>query len=241
MAFSLVTSGKGVGNNNPTTGSLDTTGATFLVVTTSYGGSPTGVTDSKGNTWTARTAYTNTGISTRIYYVNSNTPNVGTGHTFTLNGTGIAGAINVLAFSGGAAVPYDTENGANSTSTSTLQTGSVTPSEDNCVLITGLTGGNTYGGAGTIDLGFSITDNSPLTGGSNYGSAAAYLIQTTATARNPTWTLGSTVANVSTAIAVFKAAAAVSAIKTVDGLAKASVKTVNGLAIASVKTINGLE
>lgn len=31
-----------------------------------------------------------------------------------------------------------------------------------------------------------------------------------------------------------------SAIKTFNGLAKASVKTVNGLAIASVKTINGL-
>jgi hypothetical protein len=36
-------------------------------------------------------------------------------------------------------------------------------------------------------------------------------------------------------------AGATSAIKTVNGLAKASVKTFNGLAIASVKSINGLE
>lgn len=34
--------------------------------------------------------------------------------------------------------------------------------------------------------------------------------------------------------------AAASAIKTINGLAKASVKTINGLAIASVKTVNGL-
>ena len=38
----------------------------------------------------------------------------------------------------------------------------------------------------------------------------------------------------------FTTAAGGSAIKTIDGLAKASVKTVNGLAIASVKTVNGL-
>jgi len=33
---------------------------------------------------------------------------------------------------------------------------------------------------------------------------------------------------------------ATSALKTINGLARASVKTVNGLALASVKTINGL-
>lgn len=43
------------------------------------------------------------------------------------------------------------------------------------------------------------------------------------------------------ALCQLKPYVATSAIKTVDGLAKASVKTVNGLAIASVKTINGLE
>ena len=43
------------------------------------------------------------------------------------------------------------------------------------------------------------------------------------------------------AIATILPVAATSAIKTIDGLAKASVKVVNGLAIASVKTWNGLE
>lgn len=46
--------------------------------------------------------------------------------------------------------------------------------------------------------------------------------------------------NLSVVAESFEPSAAASAIKTIDGLAKASVKTVDGLAIASVKTWNGL-
>jgi hypothetical protein len=204
--MALITSGEAAANNSPTTGSLDTTGATLLVAVCTYAGSPTGVTDSKGNTWTALTAYANSGVTTRIYYVNSNTPTVGTGHTFTLNGTGIAAVINVVAFSGTASSPFDLENGANSLSASTIQPGSVTPTANDSIIVTGFSGGNTFGGAATINSGFTITDQSPLTGGVNYGSAAAYLIQGTLAAVNPTWTLGSTVSNIASSVAVFKKA-----------------------------------
>lgn len=50
---------------------------------------------------------------------------------------------------------------------------------------------------------------------------------------------GSTPGSVSISMASF-APASTSAVKTWNGLAKASIKTINGLAIASVKTVNGL-
>lgn len=200
----LVTNGQGSANNNPTTGSLDTTGATLLVAVVSYNGTVTGVTDSKGNTWTALTAHANSGVTSRIYYVDSATPTVGSGHTFTLNGTGIAGAINVMAFSGTVASPYDSQqNGSNSASASTIQPGVVTPGAQGAIIISGFTGGNTFGGSATINSGFTITNQKALTGGTNYGTAAAYRIQ--GDPANPLWTLGSTVSNIASTIAVFKA------------------------------------
>lgn len=204
MAISLVTNGQGSGNNNPTTSGLDTTGATLLIAVVTYAGTVS-VTDSNGNTWTALTAYSNTGVTSQIYYVNSNTPTVGASHTFTLNGTGIAGAINVLAFSGTDATPYDgQQNGSNSASASSIQPGSVTPTANNYLIVTGFSGGNTFGGSATINLSYTITNQKALTGGTNYGTAAAYLIQGTAAASNPTWTLGSTVSNIASSIAVFQ-------------------------------------
>lgn len=208
MAIALVTNGQGSGNTNPVTGSLDTTGATLLVAVVTYNGSVS-VSDSKSNTWTALTAYANSGVTSRIYYVDSATPTVGSGHTFTLNGTGIAGAINVMAFSGTPTSPYDSkQNGTNSASAATIQPGAVVPATDGYLVVTGFSGGNTFGGAGSINLSFNITNQKALTGGSNYGTAAAYLIQPTAASVNPTWTLGSTVANIASSIAVFKAGAA---------------------------------
>lgn len=208
MAISLITNGQGSGNTNPTTGALDTTGATLLIAVVTYAGTVS-VSDSKGNTWTALTASANGGVTSRIYYVNSATPTVGSGHTFTLNGTGIAGAINIIAFSGSDSTPYDGQQNANSAASgATLTTNSVTPTANNYLVVAGFSGGNTFGGAGSINLSFNITNQKALTGGSNYGTAAAYLIQGTAAAVNPTWTLGSTVSNIASSIAVFQGAPA---------------------------------
>lgn len=241
MAIALVTNGQGSGNTNPTTGSLDTTGATLLIAVVTYAGSVS-VSDSKSNTWTALTAYADSGVTSRIYYVNSATPTVGTGHTFTLNGTGIAGAINVMAFSGTTAAPYDgKQNGANSASSASISPGTVTPTVDGYLIVTGFTGGNTFGGAATINNSFTITNQKALTGGSNYGTAAAYLIQGTAAGVNPTWTLGSVVSNIASSIAVFQAAAVTTNVKTYNTVTTANVKTIlNGTPIANRKTWNGI-
>src|SRR5688572_5662429 len=80
-------------SDNATTTAVDTTGATLLVLAcTWFNGTtvnPT-VSDSKGNTWTGLTQQNNeTATSIRIWYVNSATPTVGSGHTFQIDGTEI--------------------------------------------------------------------------------------------------------------------------------------------------------
>lgn len=242
MAIALVSSVSAV--NNPdtvTTGSIDTTGATLLVMGISMdsGGTPS-VSDSKGNTWTALTASTSGSTRSVIYYVAN--PTVGTGHTFTNAGNQNYSTIYVAAFSGVITTsPFDQQNGATGTGASTLVAGSVTPSENNELVVTHLA----FNAAGTpISINSSFietTSERDFGSGNNYGGCMAYIVQTTAGAAAPTWTRGTGTGAMASRSATFKAAPEGPAnVKTINGLAKASVKTYNGLAIASIKTFNGL-
>jgi hypothetical protein len=169
-----------------------------------------------------------------MYYAAN--PTVGTGHTFTNSGAFNYSSICAAAFSGVKTTsPFDQQNGAGASST-TLATGSVTPSENNELVVTHLS----FSGAGlptSINGGFTETNDVEFGSGNNYGSTMAYLVQTTATAANPTWTRTNS-SPMSARIATFKASA--TSVKTFNGLAVATVKTINSLAIASIKTINGL-
>ncbi len=161
---------------------INTTGATLLIAGTSlFSGSPS-MADSKSNSgWTPLTSYsTGVYVSTLLYVAN---PTVGSGHTFTLSGS--FPALWVAAFSGVTlSSPFDVENG--STGTVAIQTGSVTPSQNNELVITVLTVATTTGAA-AIDNGFTILDGAASDGGSYVGGALAYKVQTTAAAVNPTW------------------------------------------------------
>jgi hypothetical protein len=88
-----------------------------------------------------------------------------------------------------------------------LATGSVTPSAANELVVTAEGQGAAGGSPFTINLGFTITDQKAQVGGQADGGGLAYLIQTTATAVNPTWT-GVSNGNMVVTIATFKAAAA---------------------------------
>ena len=240
MAISLIANIDAAGAGPVTTGSIDTTGADFIViglaVDDGYNDTPT---DSKSNTWTqVANTYTNTNVRVRMWY--SVPTSVGSAHTFTAPSSPI-GTIFVVAFSGVAqTTPEDQISGANAFA-STLKPGSITPTEDN-ELIVSIFGINSAGAPMSIDAGFTETDEQEFDSGVSYGGAAAYLVQTTAAAADPTWTRTNT--NGMAAIQVsFKAAAVASGpanLKTFNGLAKASVKTINGVAIASVKTVNGV-
>lgn len=240
MAIALVASTSGVGTDSSvTSGSIDTTGANLLVMNIAVdGGATPTIADSKGNTWNALTSSTLT-VKNLMYY--SIPTSVGSGHTFSNTGASNYCSLEVETFSGVHATPVDQQNGATGTGSATLATGSVTPSEDGELVIAGL-GFNASGTTITINGGFTKTHEVNFGGGNNYGSAMAYLIQTTATAANPTWTRGANVDAMAARIVTFKAAASSGPanLKTYSGLAKASVKTYNGLAIASWKTWNGL-
>jgi hypothetical protein len=41
----------------------------------------------------------------------------------------------------------------------------------------------------SVDSGFTITDEKPSIGGTSFGAGIAYLVQASATAQNPTWTV----------------------------------------------------
>lgn len=207
MAYALVTStSAGSANaNDVTTAGVNTTGATLivLIVATNAGVAAPTPTDSKSNTWTSLTAQESGGIlRVQLWYCAS--PVVGSGHTFSVSSGFSLPSIDALAFSGAAASPFDQQNGAVNFFASTLQPGSVTPSENNELLVTGFASSQVD--ASSIDSSFTLQENVALTG-NHYSASAAYKIQTSAGAENPTWTASGN-GRVAAAIATFKAAAA---------------------------------
>jgi hypothetical protein len=97
-----------------------------------------------------------------------------------------------------------TDSGATSSSSTTIQPGSITPSGSSLIITTV---GVESTGTGSINLGFTITDQIGYAAGNNIGGASAYLIQTSGSVINPTWTMGSGVLAITAAIAAFKGAA----------------------------------
>lgn len=177
MAYALISSGQGT----VTTGAIDSTGADLLVVL-AVGGFLT-ITDSKSNSWSALTQGTQDFTDCRISY--SRPTSVGSGHTFTTGGSYMA--VLVAAFSGSVVSPFDQENGGVSNDGTSGSGGSVTPTENNELVIAGLgLGGN--GSSPSVDSGFTIAQSKNAVSGVNFGGALAYKIQTTAGAVNPGWT-----------------------------------------------------
>lgn len=180
-----------------TSSGINTTGANFGVIAASFFSGTTTVSDSLGNSWNALSVYAEGNCKIQLWW--SILTSVGAGHTFSI--TGSAGSVGVVTFSGVNAVPFDSENGNNSSGSGSIQPGSVTPSLDGSVLVTGLdnftaTTPSINGGFTSFGAGYA---------GGTLGGGIAYLIQTSAAAANPTWTYSS--ANIEAAsIAVFKPA-----------------------------------
>lgn len=179
-----------------TTGALDSSGANLIAICIVASGSASGITvsDSKSNTWSVLTSPG--GVYLLMYYCFA--PTVGSGHTFSIAATNGYTSITVLGASGAVASPFDQENQA-----ADYQPGSVTPSEDNELVLTAL-GFGSAGGTSSVDSGFTKVEDLDFSGGNAYGIALAYKIQTSAAAVNPTWSnsAGSAVSK----IATFKAA-----------------------------------
>lgn len=200
-------SGAGSEANGGTSASCDTSGANFLVanVVDYQVNAACTFSDSKTNTWSAKTSYSVAGNARNVIKYVAN-PTVGSGHTFTSSGTNTYGECFVLGFSGVHASPSDQENGVGGSSGTSLATGSITPSQDNCLVIAGI-GVGSAAGSPSINGGFTATEVAAGVSGHTFMGGVAYLIQTTAAAANPTWSW-SGAATPTANIASFKAAAA---------------------------------
>lgn len=207
MAWTKITSRIDyLGVNGGTTTAIDTTGADFFIVavssyTVGTGGSET-VTDSVGNTYTALTAKSNASYETIRLFYSYGSPHAS--HTFTYSDTSCYAHVAVIAFSGSHATPFDQQNGVDSTgAVTTLSPGSVTPSENDELVICALGMYSNWNVSLSIDSGFTIEKSATAI----LSVAIAYKIQTTAGAENPAWSW-TTARSSSTVIATFKKAAA---------------------------------
>lgn len=197
-------------NASFTSPAIDTTGADLIVIAfASYNAATTDITkitDSKGNTYTKLTDVSDSGLggaeNSVIAYKYG--PAVGSGHTFSVDTTGTNWwycDIEVTAWSGATGGAFDQQNGGTS-SVAAIQTGSVTPTMGNELIIANVIG-NAGAATWTIDGGFTISDQVSAVASSNFGHACAYLVQTSAAAANPTWTYSVSTVQAAT-IATFK-------------------------------------
>jgi hypothetical protein len=185
MAITLISTVATVlGSSGGTTSAIDTTGATGIVLhVASYDSSAIAVSDAKSNSYTGLTIHATSSPCSQLFY--TVTPTVGTGHTFTVSGSGIYAAIVVYAFAGVASYGGQ-ENGALHSGDGPFAVGSVTPSVNGALIVTGLAGDQPT--TDTYPSGFTGGVTLPYGGGSNFQNSAAYLIQGTAAAVNPSWT-----------------------------------------------------
>lgn len=208
MTIALVSStAKQGARNGVTTDAINTTGANLIVIGIAwYSVTSPSISDNQGNTWTAlTTSNVASDVGAKLYYCVNPTTNAS--HTFTLGPANVYGGLIVAAFSGVKTTsPFDQQNGATSSSASALSTGSVTPSEDNeLVIFIGGKGGNTTT-VNATDVGSMIGSYAGITS-TTYAAGMGYEIQTTATARNPSLS-GSGTSVMAARIATFKAAPA---------------------------------
>jgi hypothetical protein len=204
------------------TAAINTTGANFIICIQThfasegtYGGTPT---DSKGNTYIPLTNNEQSDVTIRGYIAIS--PTVGAGHTFSTGA--FYASIICSAWSGAhASAPTDQQRADANTPFSDnlrdLATGSITPTQDAELIIAGCGIYDLAGASATINGGFTELAQVDGLATGHLGSFAAYLIQTTATAANPTCSWGQQSA-VSAVIYSFKVPAAASTRRPIGAL-----------------------
>jgi hypothetical protein len=197
--ISLIATGHGAAHNGGAAAAqlngLDTTGANLIVIiTTDYVNNSCTDTpfsyatfDNKGNTYTARgPAISSSGApDANICLWEALNPTVGSGHNFSIGGYYIAFA--VAAFSGvKTSAAYETRVGSGSSGAVTsIQPGNITPVDCNQLLVTGYGANGLMTGAISVDSGYTVVD--ALIRGDSLNVALAYLVETSITTKNPTW------------------------------------------------------
>lgn len=175
------------------TSAISTIGANLIIIgiaTVFSSGVPT---DSEGNTWVLYDSGATHNTDYALYVCYS--PITSGTHTFTnpSNGSGFNQCIVVGAFSGAVQVSGTVKDGATQNASgdppTPAQAGSVTASQNDCLIIAlGIT--EQGSGLGPVpDSGFTVAAANDE--GLGQALTLAYLLQSTPSAVNPTWTLGS--------------------------------------------------
>ena len=195
-SFTHIATASGSGNQSGvTTGDIDTTasgGADLIVCSGAWysgggaGENPT-FADSASNSWTKLTVRTAVTYSNALWYKISPTTNAS--HNFSLTGTDVYSSLQCSAFAAAGTVTFEAESAGGTTNPATsLQPGSLTPSGNDRLFVTGLTW---HGNSETVSIDNSFTigaqNDYHAGGGEAEGGAMAYRIQVAAGALNPTW------------------------------------------------------
>lgn len=208
MAIAHVATGSAAGGvNGWTSGSANMTGVNLLVIAQSsyvVNSEPT-PTDSSSNVYTGLTLKSGSFWRTRLWYKEN--PTVTSSMTGSGSTTNSFSAGGIMGFSGVAASSaFDQQNGASSISAMSLASGSITPSEDNELIVTMGSEGDT--GTLSVDSSITLATQVNYAGGSNVGMGCGYKIQTSAAAISATWSKTGSATEMQSVIASFKAAAA---------------------------------
>jgi hypothetical protein len=186
-----------------TTTGVNTSGATLIVLYVGTFTQPTATpTDSKSNTWTAVAAERSTGSPTtyeRWWYCEN--PSVGASHTFSHIVSNGRPVIGMLAFSGMVSPSFDQENWLATSSSTTGQTGSLSPADGSGLALAGVV--SAYAGPSSINSSFTTADLLGNGYGVN-GIGTAYLISPGTGALNPTWTMDASATTILAGITTWK-------------------------------------
>jgi LysM repeat protein len=196
---------QGSSSSRLTIGPLNTIGANAIAIVVASFNDISSVTDNMGNgNATGLTASSGSSPSNQIFYWQ--TPNVGSGHTITVNGSGGLYASACVFVMSGINGVYSGAQSAHSAgySSASCQAGSITPASGPEIVITGF-GVYTPTGLPTLDSSFTVAAHQAGTAGSAYGEAAGYIIQSSGTATNPKWNWGNDANSPSCVIAAFGA------------------------------------
>jgi hypothetical protein len=175
----------------PSSGAVDMHTANLLGMCINNGSTGAiAISDSSGNTWTqVEQTY---GGSQGIYAAYVANPTVTSTMTFTVGSGAVNESFVVMGFSGAAtSSPLDATAGTVKNSAgagTTIQAGSITPSANGEVVIT--CAGNFPATDSVLSVNSSFTAVTvPGVNGSYYSTGMAQLVQTSAAATNPTWTM----------------------------------------------------
>lgn len=185
--ITFVSSGAGAASspNIAVSTRFSTIGSNLIVVAVGTETTTVSISDTAGNTYTLVRTDTTTSDYLMTYYCYN--PVVTAANKITINSLSGYPAVCAAAFSGVATSPLDQQNGFGTTGVTAIQPGSITPSANNYLLISGvMTDYASTFPTPTIDSGFTISNYIPLSG-STVGCGLAYLIQTLALPENPKW------------------------------------------------------